>query len=71
MQLDEATEKAFQAGIEWTLENCYCKDRGGYSDAYVELDRSMYEGYQEYINGNSKSTESAAVLDKGSSQTAK
>jgi len=67
MQLDEEIEKAFQAGVEWALENSYCRDRGGYGDAYVEMDRAMHEGYAEYINGNSKSGKSTQILDKSPS----
>lgn len=61
MQLDEQIELAFKAGGEWVLDNAYA-----HGD-YVELDKDFNEGIKEYINGNLQSTESAAVLDEGSS----
>jgi hypothetical protein len=64
MQLDEQIELAFKAGVSWAMENAYCRDMTGVSYADVDLDRNIEEGIQEYINGNSKPSKSASILDQ-------
>lgn len=65
MQLDEEIEKAFEAGCEYIIENCYYDNMSDY--VVCPTLNEIKLALKEYINGNSESNEGTQVLDEGSS----
>lgn len=63
MHIGNSLGRAFKAGAEWVLDNCYADGNS------VELDKDIDDGLKEYINGNFESSENFSILDEGHSRS--